>query len=184
MKFVSKIIAVAFALAFSAVSASAEITVNTGKGTPNTVTVDGVSYEIPVNRICGKSTLKTGKIRLEVGRSGQYVTIAGLKTRITCNGGTGGGNGGSTNVSSGSHTGQTATQVAAGLGLPTGSTGTIDPGKVVNHSGVQDTNHNDKSDDEAEVVTAEGSTQSDAQPEKAEPEAPATDSGNESVDIF
>lgn len=60
----------------------------------------------------------------------------------------------------------------------------IDPGPVVDHSGVKDVNGNGSSDDEAEAVTTEGSTQADAQPDKAADDEPSTNSGNAGVDIF
>ena len=90
---------------------------------------------------------------------------------------------GTTTIQPGLHTGQTAEEVATDLGLPAGSVGTIDPGPVVASGGVIDTNHNGTSNDEANAATAEGATQSDAQPD-AGTTGDKTNGGNDGVSIF
>lgn len=97
------------ALVLTATMALAAVTVDTGKGTSNSLIVDGVAYAIPVAKICGMKSMKAGHARYDIGRGvNGYLTIAGLTTRIRCVAGTGGGSGGTT----GQNTGQTAEEIA------------------------------------------------------------------------
>ncbi len=175
---------VLLAILFAVMSTSfaSALTVDTGQGTQNVLISDGVAYAIPIKRICGMATMKAGPARYDVDRQGKYVTIGGVVTRITCTKSNGGG-GTTTTVQQGTHTGQTAEEVAADLDLPPGSVETIDPGPVVDHDGVIDTNNDGDSDDEADSVTAEGATQSDAQPDEGT-QGDTTNGGNDGVDIF
>ncbi|MFM2424128.1 MAG: hypothetical protein RLZZ70_519 [Candidatus Parcubacteria bacterium] len=173
---------VLFIIATLALSVSPAVAfdVRTGQGTINAVVIDGIGYPIPLNRICAMQSMKAGHARYDVGRDGPYITIGGQVTRIRCAAPTGGG---SNSVQQGTHTGDTAEEVAEDLDLPPDAVETIDPGPVVNSSGVIDTNNNGSSADEADDVTAEGATQDDAQPDQGTV-GNKTNGGNDGVSIF
>jgi opacity protein-like surface antigen len=90
-----KKVLLAMALALVSTSSASAFEVVTGQNTINSVVVDGTAYAIPLNRICGLSSMKAGHARYDIGRDGKYVTIGGVITRITCVGGGGGGGAGS-----------------------------------------------------------------------------------------
>ena len=88
-----KKVLLALALALVSTSAASAFEVVTGQGTGNYVAIDGVAYAIPINRICGMSSMKAGHARYDIGRDGKYVTIGGVISRITCAQSSGGGGG-------------------------------------------------------------------------------------------
>ncbi len=145
------------------------------------VTVDGQGYQFALNQTCKKQRLKVDGGSVDFGRAGKYVMIGNFLTEIWCGKNAGGGN--VVIVEAGVHTGKSAEEVAAELGLPEGSVETIDPGPVADSDGVVDTGGDGSSEDEADDATAEGATQDDAQPE-AGTEGDTTNGGNDGVDIF
>ncbi len=173
---------VLFAIAFAIVGA---FTVSVSAATIN-VTFGEKVYALDVAKTCakvGKGVTKDG-YQLPVKRTATGQLVVGTETfPFKCGRKIAGGGGGTITVQQGIHTGPTAEEVAEDLGLPPGSVGTIDPGPVAAHDGVVDTDNDGDSNDEANAATAEGATQSDAQPD-AGTTGDTTNGGNDGVDIF
>ncbi len=170
-------------LLFGIVSGAQALEVETGQGTRNVVIADGLAFPINLAKICKQSRFDLGDMSAKIGRAdGGYVTIGGVVTLIRCVSTSGGG--GNTSVSASSHTGESAEEVAERVyDLPPSAVTTIDPGPVVSHSGVNDTNNNGSSQDEAEAATARGVTQDKTQPSAGTP-GDTTNGGNNGVSIF
>jgi len=83
------IFVLAFCCAFASTASAFEVV--TGKGTINAIVLDGKTYAININTICGKDTMRAGKASYDVGRDGQHVTIGGKISRIICVPNSGGG---------------------------------------------------------------------------------------------
>ncbi len=175
------VLLIAALVAMTSTAAVAAVTDVRLDGEKVVVIVDGKGYSYALNQSCKKAKLKVDGGSVDFARSGKYVVIGNFVTEIWC-----GVNGGSKNVvvvEQGKHTGQTADEVAADLGLPADSVKTIDPGPVVASSGVKDADGDGSSADEADAVTAEGATQDATQPTGGTT-GDTTNGGNNGVDIF
>jgi hypothetical protein len=150
------------------------------------VTFGDEVHAMKVATICAKRAVSKNGYQLPVGAAEDGTLLVGTQAfpQYICAKRVAGGGGANTTIKQpGKHTGQSAEEVADNLGLPEGSVGTIDPGPVVASGGVIDSDGDGSSADEADEVTAEGATQSDAQPD-AGPTGDTTDGGNDGVDIF
>ncbi len=146
-------------------------------------TSSGRTYTFDDQKICRKQIRAGNEVFKLTKAPDGSVVVNGFLSAIKCLMRTGGGSSsraGLTNTT----TGESAEEVAERVyGLPPSAVTTIDPGPVVSHTGVNDTNGNGSSTDEAEAATARGVTQDKTQPSAGTP-GDTTNGGNNGVSIF
>ncbi len=146
-------------------------------------TSGGRTYAFDDEKICRKQIRAGGEVFKLTKAPDGSVVVNGFLSGIKCLSRTGGGSSSTAGLAN-TKTGESAEEVADRVyGLPPSAVTTIDPGPVVSHSGVNDTNNNGSSTDEAESATARGVTQSATQP-SAGTSGDATNGGNDGVSIF